>query len=217
MFPYVYFLCLHSVMETRIYRILECANQLFKTQGFKQVTMDDIARELSMSKKTLYKYFRNKKDLISISVQAYIDKEKQEFCQIHDNANEAIGEMMSIIKHVVNMFETMNPNIFSELIVYYPESWEKMDGFLKNHIYEKIFKNIERGKQEGLYRKSLSSDIMAKMYVVKVKGIMEEDFFPTKSYKKKELLQALIEYHIRGIASKKGIDVLENYLDSNFK
>jgi AcrR family transcriptional regulator len=198
-------------MEGREFEILNRAGELFKLSGFKQVTMDDIAKDMGMSKKTLYKYFDNKKALIKKIIGLYIKEEKSHLHGFSESAESAIGEMVKIIKHVIQMFDDVDMDIYIELKKYYPESWNKLDSYLNVHIYTRILNNIRRGMEEELYRSDLDPDIIAKMYVVKVNGIMEEKTFPGKIYDKKILMRALIEYHLRGIVNVKGLEKFEDY------
>lgn len=198
-------------MEVREEKILKRSESLFRKKGFKRVTMDEIARDLGMSKKTVYKYFSNKRDLILKNIGMVISAEKTQMCALKDESADAIEEMMRLIGHVIQLFEKNNPSVFAELKRYYPGSWKLLDSFVRNHIYKRIRNNIERGKQEGLYRQEIDSDILAKMYVAKVKSIMEEEWFPKSKYNKAKLLKVLIDYHIRGISSQAGIKLFEQY------
>jgi AcrR family transcriptional regulator len=198
-------------MEIREEQILKRSESLFRKRGFKRVTMDEIAREMGMSKKTVYKYFTNKRDLVLKNIRLKIELEKSQFCVLHDESKDAVEEMMRLIRHVIDMFEKNNPAVFAELKRYYPGSWTLMDGFIRKHVHQRIHQNIERGKREGLYREDIDSDILAKMYVAKVKSIMEEDWFPKSRYNKRHLLEVLIEYHIRGIAADPGLQLFDEY------
>ena len=198
-------------MEIREKEILKKSESLFRKRGFKHVTMDDIAREMGMSKKTVYKYFHNKRELILKNITGTIDIEKEEMCALRDTSDNAVEEMVRLIRHVIKMLERENPAVFKELKKYYPGSWRLMDSFMRKHIYKRIFNNIERGKQEGLYREEIDSDILSKMYVAKVQSIMADEWFPKSKYESRYLLEVLIDYHIRGIASKKGLEIFEKY------
>jgi len=198
-------------MEVREKEILKKSDYLFRKRGFKQVTMDDIARELGMSKKTVYKYFDNKKQLILTNIKSQIEKEKGRLCSMQEESKDAIEEMVQLITHVMRMFDETDPGLFDELKRFYPTSFDLMIGFMKDHIYTRIEKNIKRGKGEGIYRSEIDSDILAKMYVAKVRSIMDEDWFPIKEYDRKNLLLVFIEYHIRGIANEHGIALFEKY------
>lgn len=192
--------------------ILERSEFLFRSRGFKRVTMDDIARDLGMSKKTVYKYFRNKKDLILQNIEGKINAEKSQFCELEKNSENAVQEMIQLIQHVIRMFEGSKPRLFDELRRFYPGSWKVLDGFLKRHVYKRIFNNIERGKREKLYRENIDVDFVAKMYVSQVRSIMMEELFPRNKYKKSELFKKLIEYHIRGIANERGNELYDEYV-----
>jgi AcrR family transcriptional regulator len=200
-------------MEMREKEILKRSEFLFKTRGFKGVTMDDIARDMGMSKKTVYKYFRNKKDLILQNIETRINSEKSRFCELEKNSEDAVEEMIQLIHHVTRMFDDTKPILFEELKRFYPGSWKVLDAFLKRHVYQRIFDNIQRGKHEGLYRLNIDADFVAKMYVSQVRSIMMEELFPKSKYKKSDLFIKLIEYHIRGIANERGKHLFDHYIN----
>jgi len=202
-------------METREFVIVQEADKLFRERGFKRVTMDDIAGQLGMSKKTLYKYFDNKRDLILSIMKYHIEDRKTQLCTMEGQAKDAIGQMVELIHHVSRMFEQVHPDTFDELKRFYPRSWKLMDEFMQQHVYERIVQNIEWGRKEGLYRVNVESDILARLYVAKVRSIFEGKLFPVDRYEKKKLLEILIEYHIRGIASEKGRNTFEMYQRPN--
>ena len=198
-------------MDTRELEIVLGAEKLFRQHGYKRVTMDAIASALGMSKKTLYKHFDNKRDLILRIMRYNIENRKQQLCELEDNARDAIGEMTDMIAHVIRMFDQVGPDIFYELKHYYPKSWAVMDDFMQQHVYERLLKNIRGGREQGLYRTDFDEDILARMYVTMVRSIVVEESFPGDKYDKKVLLKTLIEYHIRGIASEEGRRLFESY------
>jgi len=198
-------------MNTKKYEILQIAGELFKNRGYKQVTMDLISSEMGISKKTLYKYFSNKKELIHSIISRYIDTEKSQFHKFSENTDNAVEEMVKLIKHVIQMFNDVDIRIYEDLKKYYPKSWKEMDSFLQVHIYNRIHQNILRGVIEGLYRENINADILAKMYVVKVLGIMEEQTFPGQIYDKMLLMTNMVDYHLRGILNVKGLEIYETY------
>lgn len=177
--------------------------------GIKSVTMDDIARELGISKKTLYKFVENKADLIQKIFHEYIKCEKGEMDQIlHASAN-AIEEIQNIGKYVIQQLRELAPTVLYDLQKYYRESWTLLQSLHQQYIYQVIKANLERGIKEGLYREDLDSDIIAKLYVGKTSLLVDEGLFPLKRYDKGSLFKEYIKYHVQGIASPKGLKLFK--------
>ncbi|HMQ45928.1 MAG TPA: TetR/AcrR family transcriptional regulator [Saprospiraceae bacterium] len=193
-------------------QILEKSFDLFMRYGIKSITMDDIAKELGISKKTLYQYVENKTDLIEQIFHRHIDEEKQAIDAIRQHSSDAIDEMLGIAKHVINELRTVSANVLYDLQKYYPPTWAMMEGLQKKHIFTVIKENLERGIRQGLYRANLNADIIAKLYVGKAMLLIDDDFFPLQNYNISDLYREYIYYHIHGIASAKGQQLLEKHL-----
>ena len=196
-------------------KVLEGAEDLFMRYGLKSVTMDDISKHLGISKKTLYQYVTNKADLISQIIQDKLEFERNMMASIRENAQDAIEEIFVIAQYVVEMLRKMSPSVMFDLQKYYKTTWEKFDQIHQKDVYNIIKSNIEVGIQQGVYRKDLNSDIIAKLYVGKTTLVSDEFYFPSKDYNKEVLFKAFIEYHVRGIASSKGLKLLEKHF-ANF-
>ena len=192
-------------------RILIKAENLFLRYGIKSVSMDDIARELGISKKTLYQAVENKKDLLMQVIQAHVAAELEEMNTIQDEATDAIDEMLRVTQYVLPTLRQMSPTVIYDLQKYYQEVWQLIEGFHNENIFKMIKTNLERGISEGIYRDDFNADIVAKLYVGKTVLVIDEDLFPLKNYNKENLFKEYIKYHIRGIASAKGLKLLEKH------
>lgn len=189
-------------------QILTKSEELFMRYGIKSITMDDIARELGISKKTLYQYVENKSDLISQIFQQKIASEKQCMADIRQAATDAVDEILRIARYVIQELRQMSPTTMYDLRKYYRSTWRQMEALHQRHIYQLIRENLERGQAEGLYRSNIDVDIIAKLYVAKTSIVVDEDLFPTQQYNIEKLFAEYMMYHIHGIASAKGLAVL---------
>lgn len=180
--------------------------------GIKSVTMDDIARELGVSKKTLYQHFSNKADLIQQVVYLYIQQETEAMSSIRIHSENAVHEIMQIVQHVVALLRNMSPTVVYDLQKYYRESWLLLDSLHQKHVYRIIRENLEWGIRDELYRNEINSDIVAKLYVGKTVMAVNEDLFPSNVYNRSELMRTLISYHLHGVVSDKGRAIIPHYL-----
>ncbi len=193
-------------------KILKGAEELFMRYGLKSVTMDDISRDLGISKKTLYQAVDNKADLIQQIIHQHIEEEKAAIEVITNEANDAIDEMVNIARYVIKMLKEMSPQAIYDLNKYYKKSWELMESLHQQYIYNIINANIEKGVAEGLYREDINPKIVARLYVGKSNLIVDNDLFPIKEFHREELFLEYIKYHVYGIASSKGLKLFKKHI-----
>lgn len=195
-------------------KILFKSMEMFMRYGIKSITMDDISRRLGISKKTLYRFIDNKGDLIDKIMELETEKEKKAVTEITKDSKDAIDEILGIAKYVIQQLREYSPTIMYDLQKYYQESWLKIEAYHKEYVYDVLKANLERGIKEGLYRNDLNTDIVAKLYVGKTLIVVDEEVFPLKEYNREKLYTEYINYHIHGIASPKGMEVLKGYQNS---
>jgi AcrR family transcriptional regulator len=192
-------------------RIVSEAIQIFMTYGIKSMTMDDIARHMRMSKKTLYQYVRDKNDLVKRCLdhdcQITITQIKE---LLAENLN-AIEENFEISKNIVDDLKGIHPSIFYDLEKYYPEAWQTMHGMRHDFVAEVMEANMKKGIAEGLYRKDLNVQIMTKLWVARLNVIFDPNFFDMNEFNIIEVYKEMFMHHIRGIASKKGLEYIEKH------
>ncbi len=190
-------------------KIIKKASELFLKLGFKSITMDDIACEMCISKKTIYKYFCNKEILIEEST-ALIHKEVHEIIDnIIAKKHNAIAENFEIRKMFKEMFQATDASPIFQLKKYYPGIYEKiMTNEIEkcNHCFRQ---NIEKGIQQELYRENLDIETYVGFYYTLIFSINEN----TSSEKEAKRLELeALEYHTRAMATPKGIEELEKQL-----
>ena len=190
-------------------QLLSSAEEMFMKYGVKSVTMDDIARNMGMSKKTLYTFVANKANLIEKIFQQKVIEEKEIMAQIKASATDAIDEMIQIVRYVLKLLRKMSPTVVYDLKKYYQNTWNHIDHLHCEHVYDLIKENITRGKEQGIFRAELDEDIIAKLYVHTTSTVVDAEHFPATTYDWPQLFKAYIEYHIRGIATAKGLKLFE--------
>lgn len=189
--------------------ILLKVRELYMTYGIKSITMDDVARELCVSKKTLYQYVKDKDDLVGKFIDNEIDIRQEEICNCFRTGLNAIEELFEISIFMNKIMRNQNPATEYDLKKYYPEHYQKIVKTRREGIYSYILINLKNGKKEGLYRDELNNEIIAKLYLSRSESIHTSDMFTIEEFTSRELFMELIKYHVRGIATQKGISVLE--------
>jgi len=171
--------------------------------------MDDISRELGISKKTLYTYVENKKELVRLVIQEVIRVEQSICTMIQADATNALDEMLKISRHIIQFIEQMTPSFTYDLQKYHKASWRLIEDGHFSFIESMIKRNIIAGKKEKLYRANINAEIVAKMYIGTSNLITNEDIFPSSKFDKVTLFKEMILGHLHGIASDKGLKLLK--------
>ncbi len=182
---------------------------MFLKYGIRNISMDDIARELGISKKTLYVYFENKNDLLEKIVDFSDEHEKLQFEKCKDASLNAIDKLLMVSKMVYQSIKQFNPNILFELEKFYPELYQKFYSRKKEHIYQSVLLNLSQGIEEGLYRENLDKEVVAVLYIQKLVGLQSDEFKQMQDYSEEKLFEVMFENHIRGIANENGIKHLD--------
>jgi AcrR family transcriptional regulator len=197
-------------------KILHTASQLFISMGVKSVTMDDIAERMAISKKTIYEFYENKYELVKATTFYLFENITNQIKSICDNHAECpIVNLFEINIFLREQLKDDNSPVLYQLKKYYPEIYE--DLHLKKFaiITEGITENLERGIQLGLYREDINIPIIARFYYTGIDSINNNEIFPIDQFKSSHLTRSYLIYHIRAIATHKGIEELENYIKTN--
>ena len=190
-------------------KIIKKATEMFLKLGFKSVTMDDIACEMCISKKTIYKYFSNKEVLIEEGTEIIHQKIHTIIDEIVAKKYNAIEENFEIRRMFKEMFQAINDSPVYQLKKHYPEIHSKMIANELEDCNTMFQQNIANGIAQGLYRKDLDPEIYAKFYYLLIFSIKESTQLESESYK---LETHVLEYHTRAMATTKGITELEKQL-----
>ncbi len=193
-------------------RILESAHNLFMRIGLKSVSMDDIARESGVSKKTIYKCFDNKEALIDQVIDADINREKQACMEFYATTENAVQKMINISRHVSYQHKDINPTVIFDLQKYYPKQWIKMNLFQKEFIHQSILQNITEGITEGLYREDIEPIAVARMYGTLIQGMMRQLASKENTFDFKTLHLQMVSYHLHGICTEAGLSYLKKHI-----
>ena len=192
-------------------RILKSSMALFAQYGIRSVTMDDICKHLAMSKKTIYKYFKDKDELVFQLMNDEVKKNEQELCFIKENSKDAIQEIIMMIEHIIEVFSNMNPALFYDLQKYYPEAWNQFRKFKDHHILDMVEANLIAGIQQGIYRKDLDVRIISRMRISLVELAFNPQIFPPSQFVLTKIHVQLLEHFLYGIVTLKGHKLVNNY------
>ncbi|MBQ4818813.1 TetR/AcrR family transcriptional regulator [Aquimarina sp. MMG016] len=191
-------------------KIIEKANDMFLNLGFKSVTMDDLASEMGISKKTIYTHFQNKTKLVEATTDHL-------FCTISDGIDaileekrEPIEELYAIKAFVMFHLKDEKTSPQYQLQKYYPKIHNNLKVKQFEAMQECVIENLERGIKKGVFRENIDVEIISRFYFVGMIGIKDQEMFPRQAFPVSKLMTDYLEYHIRGIATEKGLNILNN-------
>lgn len=192
-------------------RILQASAELFARRGIKGVSMDDIATHLSMSKKTLYKWFENKDQIVSAVITDHLTGAQGECQQIIGDAQNAVDEMVQMMNWAEKQFSNTNPNALHDLRKYYPAAWALFSTHKHSYILNQIRENMRRGVREGLYRADLDVEVLARLRLAQIDVLFDPDLFPPDQFGHGRVQMACHEHFLLGMVTLKGHKLINEY------
>ncbi|MBQ4913601.1 TetR/AcrR family transcriptional regulator [Maribacter sp. MMG018] len=196
-------------------KIKEKATDMFLNYGFKSVTMDDIASAIGISKKTIYAEYNNKTALIEDCVMNKICAINEGIDSIIAKGKNPIEELYEIKKYVMSHLKDEKTSPQFQLMKYYPKIHENMKSLQLSKMQKCLLSNVERGIKQEIYRPNLDPEFIARMYYSGINSIKDQNIFPVDKFPISKLMDDFLEYHLRGIVTKKGKDTLNTIINSN--
>ncbi|WP_298297024.1 TetR/AcrR family transcriptional regulator [Hydrotalea sp.] len=199
-------------------RIIAKAHELFMRYGVRSISMDEIASQLGMSKKTLYQFFADKDHLVEQVIRLEINK-NTDSCQLqYQQSENAIHEVFLAIEMVEEMLKNMNPLLLFELEKYHPKAFQQFYEHKNKFLYQIITNNLKRGIEEELYRTELPIEIMAAYRIESIFLIFNPAFNQaTGRHSLDELAEAITHHFLYGIATPKGQKLIAKYIQKQPK
>jgi len=188
------------------------ARAQFLKYGIKSVSMDDLARLLGISKKTIYNFISNKKGLVHAVVKTYIRDEEKTMRKITKNSSNAIDEIIQIASHVQGTLKSMKPSLTYDLKKYHPNTWQLIEGKHFSFIEKSVEDNLKRGIKEGYYREDIRVDIVPTLYISLAKLVANPDLFEHQNINHVDLYDSVISYHLNALINNNGRKELAKYL-----
>ena len=186
--------------------------------GIKSVTMDEMARQLGISKKTLYTFVADKNELVEACVSMAHEGEICQIGLINEESKNAIDEMLRISRFVAGELKKIHPSIFFDLAKYHPGALEIMKSHKQEFVKGCVLDNLQRGIEQGLYRSNLNVEVLSTIYLATIDHIILGDIFHDSKVSMESIYAEFFRYHIKGIASTKGLKYLNELIknDENF-
>lgn len=200
---------------SQIDRIIQGGEDLFLTAGIKSVTMDDIAKHLGMSKKTIYQFFKDKNELVIGLVKKKLQQDEDQMCAIMLKSENVMEEMINMMKCSQEIFSRINPIVIHDLQKYHPVAWKHFQTFKANVIVHTLEELLTKGIKQGYIRPDIDVKIMARMRVNQVEMGFNSNIFPIAEFSTWKVQYQLLEHFNFGICTLKGYKLLNEFKNIN--
>lgn len=190
--------------ETIREKIRKGAEELFKRYGVRSISMDDIARHLAVSKKTLYQHFADKEEIVRAACRGYLDRNDAEFKTIRQSARNAMEELVLMSGYLKQNVEELNPSLLFDLQKYHPTAWQEWLDHKNRNVRETIVRNLEQGIAEGFFREEIDTQVIAAMRLELVQLAFNEDVFPRERFRLTDVQMQIFDHFVFGLLTDKG-------------
>jgi|SRR6185437_1904712 len=198
-------------------RILEKARDLFMRYGIKSITMDEIAGQLGISKKTIYQFFTDKDEMVEAVVNEEMSRNEAGCREFIIRAENAIHEIFIAMEDIQEMLKTMNPQLMYDLEKHHPSAYRRIKQHKYQFMYEMIKQNLERGMKEDIYRTNLNPDFTARYRIESAFMTFNQDAFPWNKYPMNQTCHELALLFLHSICNAKGKKLIDKYLNDRPK
>jgi len=192
-------------------RILAGAEELFFKAGIRSVTMDDIAKHLGISKKTIYVFFKDKDEVVTALVHQKLQEDKDRMCGIVESSGNVMEELIFMIKCAEDFFSRINPILIHDMQKYHPESWQLVQKFKAENVVDNLTGILTRGISQGYIREAVNPRIMAKMHMLQTEAGFNTNLFPPSEYNTWTVQMQFLEHFLYGICTGEGRAILDDY------
>lgn len=193
-------------------RILLTSAELFTRYGVKSVTMDDVATELGISKKTIYQHFADKDEIVYQVVKLEMEKDQCEYLELDKVSENTIDKIMRSANMMRVQFASMNPSLIFDVKKYHPRAWQIFQEHKQKFLIESIRQDFIRGIQEGVFRADLNIEVLCRLRMEEIEMGFDYHLFPPDKFNLVDIQLVFLDHFIRGILSEQGVVIYESYL-----
>ncbi len=185
---------------------------MFWKYGVKSVTMEDIAKRLGISKKTIYQHFDDKEQILYEVILGKTHKSRSEMeCMVVTSGNP-VEEIMQVLDMMQKHADEVSPNLLMDVQRHYPQAFALFRQHKEEHIMRSILENIQKGIAQGLYRPDLNPVILARLRVEQIELAFNNDIFPTDQYSMLDIQRELMHHFVRGMLTEEGFRVYNQFV-----
>ena len=193
--------------------ILKNVESLFMRFGFKSITMDDIANKLSISKKTIYQFFKDKDTLVTEFTIDFLTKQKNDLLKIKKDSKNVVDELYLTTDFLKTKVSNVNPVVLLDLRKYHPAAWKVFQEHRTVFIQSLISENIRNGIFDGYFRKNINIKIIARMRIEQIETAFNPDIFSPDEFNPADVQIQMFDHFIYGLCTLKGHQLMNEYLN----
>jgi AcrR family transcriptional regulator len=201
-------------MDEKHNRIVEETAKLYFKYGIRSVTMDDVAKEIGISKKTLYQHFTDKTNLVDSVIEFLGEKTDLSHCGEGKNLN-AIEKHHFMYKKISSMLINKNASFEYDLNKYYPKQFKKMLSLRRDNMFKKMKADLIQGIQDGFFRDNMDIDKVVVLNMIRIESMNENAILEKYNFKILDVLDEFFKYHLYAIATQKGINEYQKLLNND--
>lgn len=194
--------------------IIGTAEELFLKYGFRRVTMDDIAREMAISKKTIYQYFKDKNEIVCCVTEQYLKKENKEIEILEAESENVIEYLVKLSKQLRKHISEVHPGAMDDLKKYFPQGWKIFTQYKREFFLTSMIKILKKGMEEGYFRKDMNPEVLGIMRMEQIQLSFDQNLYPRSHFEFAEVQMELLRHFIAGILTEKGRELLKSYAKS---
>ncbi len=195
-------------------QIIEKATEMYLTLGFKSVTMDDIAAQLGMSKKTIYQHFATKSELVEAVTMHMFETISCGIDAICHPEKNPIEELFEIKDFVLHKLKDEKASPIFQLQKYFPKIYKTLHGKEFCKMQDCVITNLQKGVVSGYYRDTLDIEFVSRIYYSSVHALKDKTLFSEEAFSLRTLEALYLDYHLRAIVTEKGLAVLEKIIEN---
>lgn len=192
-------------------RIVKKAHELFMRYGIRSVSMDEVANQLGMSKKTIYQFYADKDALVEDVMDIEIKTNEWECTRNKDKSENSIHEIFMAVDMLLDLLTKMNPAVIFDLERYHPKAFKKHNDYKNKFMYAIIKGNLDAGKRDGLYREEIQTDIMARFRLASIFLVFNPEHFPLGKHSLPTVITEITDHFLYGLVTVKGQKLIQKY------
>jgi AcrR family transcriptional regulator len=196
-------------------KLLTGAASLFSKFGVRSITMDEIARQLGISKKTIYIHVKDKDEMVELVVRGYLKRQELEFEKIFKSDKNVVEKIIDLSISLRENLRDINPSLLHDIRKYHPRAWDMWLKFEEKSIRSTWIMNLKEGISQGYFRENLNIDVLVTLRLELIQMAFNESIFPRDKYRLHKVQIELFDHFLHGILTEKGEKLYKKYIDKN--
>lgn len=191
-------------------KIIDAARQKFFSEGFFKTCIDEIASEFHISKKSIYKYFKSKDDLLTTVVKDFAGKVTEEIIQIMKNDKNSVEKLIDVLMLIQNSMRTISLKYLEDIRKHKPKLWNYIENFRRENLENIVQQTIQNGKKEGFFE-DVDPEIVFRIFYGAVNSVLMPDFLISHPISKDDAIRQTFDILLNGILTSEGKKVYKRF------